>query len=97
MGEIADQIVNGECCEFCCMPLEEPTGYPVRCHSCAFEVDEVSVDPISPNSQRLKSTCPICKRRIKSVGLLNHIESEHGQCLAAVVDTVLQCLEGVEE
>ena len=34
MGEIADSIINGECCQECGTYLEEETGYPVTCQEC---------------------------------------------------------------
>lgn len=42
MGEIANQMINGEACELCLMPFEDPRkrgevyehGYPVVCHHC---------------------------------------------------------------
>lgn len=42
MGEIADQMINGECCELCAIPFVDPKnlnrfyehGYPVVCASC---------------------------------------------------------------
>jgi hypothetical protein len=42
MGELADQIIDGECCALCMMPFENKEkpgwvyehGYPVACESC---------------------------------------------------------------
>ena len=34
MGEIADDIVNGEICDCCCSPLKIIWGYPVTCVDC---------------------------------------------------------------
>lgn len=42
MGELADQIINGESCELCLMPFKDPKkpntayehGYPVVCWDC---------------------------------------------------------------
>lgn len=95
MGDIADQIVNGECCELCGTPCDgEPVGWNYICEECG----EGDIDTNqSKVSLKPKSTCPICKRKIKSVGLLNHVESEHGKHLASVIDTVLKNLEGVED
>ena len=34
MGEIADDIVDGEICAGCCLPFTKPHGYPVVCPEC---------------------------------------------------------------
>lgn len=34
MGEIADQIIDGEICQICCCPLQDEQGYPVTCNEC---------------------------------------------------------------
>ncbi len=41
MGEIADQLINGDDCESCGMPFEEPgDGYPRKCPACLAEERE---------------------------------------------------------
>lgn len=39
MGEIADQIINGEICEFCNMHFKEPHSYPATCSRCWLSLD----------------------------------------------------------
>lgn len=42
MGEIADQVIDGSCCELCLTPFSDPGnalapyshGYPVVCEMC---------------------------------------------------------------
>ena len=34
MGEIADDIVDGEICAGCQLPFTKPHGYPVVCPEC---------------------------------------------------------------
>ena len=34
MGEIADSMINGECCQSCGVYLGEETGYPRYCSDC---------------------------------------------------------------
>lgn len=35
MGEIADYLINGDDCELCGMPFDEPgDGYPRKCGGC---------------------------------------------------------------
>lgn len=40
MGEIADQIINGEICEFCNKSFKQPHFYPVSCSSCWNDLDK---------------------------------------------------------
>lgn len=40
MGEIADDMVNGECCSLCGIYFVEGHGYPVLCHTCFEEAGE---------------------------------------------------------
>lgn len=38
MGEIADDIINGDCCQICgCYFEDEGAGYPRTCNSCGGE------------------------------------------------------------
>ncbi len=34
MGDIADQIINGECCEICLCPADSPVGVSFTCSEC---------------------------------------------------------------
>ncbi len=34
MGEIADAMLDGECCTICGMEFEEDYGYPLACEGC---------------------------------------------------------------
>ncbi len=34
MGDIADQIIEGQICQMCCCTLKEEHGYPVTCNEC---------------------------------------------------------------
>ena len=34
MGEIADSIINGECCQICGEYFEEEFGFPATCDKC---------------------------------------------------------------
>lgn len=37
MGEIADMMINGECCQECGQFFDEETGYPATCEECGGE------------------------------------------------------------
>ncbi len=72
MGEIADQIINGECCQFCLEPFDEPTGYPVSCACC-----EEPVKRKPPAPRKGETNCPTCGKRVRKAGLNHHIRVVH--------------------
>lgn len=37
MGEMADAILEGECCQLCGVFFDEPTGSPTTCGECRGE------------------------------------------------------------
>ena len=41
MGEMADAIIDGECCELCGCFFKESTGYPCKCKDCGGEQETV--------------------------------------------------------
>lgn len=71
MGEIAEMMLDGTLCEGCgCdLPGEAP-GHPRYCHDCRRHRA-----PVSPQSTKVQ--CPICRRRVKRVGLNNHMRDAH--------------------
>lgn len=65
MGDIADAMIDGELCEGCGVYLEgEPPGHPRRCGDC---------QPPNPD----KAPCPVCRKKIKLVGLADHMMAKH--------------------
>ena len=70
MGEYADMIINGETCQYCMAEYPpEPTGYPWTCADC--KRDTKSKTPAK------KATCPQCGKKVKAVGLAQHIKDAH--------------------
>lgn len=70
MGEYADYILNGDDCEQCGAYLGGGEGFTRMCASCR----KTSADPL-PNE---KIACPKCKKRVKAVGLKDHMRDAHG-------------------
>ena len=33
-GDMADDIIDGACCQICGVYFDEPTGYPTTCNDC---------------------------------------------------------------
>lgn len=44
MGEIAEAMSDGECCQVCGVFFEIPYGYPVTCAVCGGGADEEQVE-----------------------------------------------------
>ncbi len=85
MGDIADQIINGECCDMCCVPFDGIRGEPTTCSTCAIE--DVVADVKSA-----RTNCPLCNKRIKAIGILNHIESTHPLKLGPAIYSLISSL-----
>jgi len=71
MGEIAEMMLDGTLCEGCGEFLGAGTGYPVRCGSCQNEGQ-----PQRKAAVR-KAVCPTCGRKVKEIGLAQHIRDAH--------------------
>ncbi len=74
MGEIADQMINGECCQFCLEPFDEPAGYPASCAGCSSSSKQKY-----PLQSKDKTNCPTCGKHVKKVGLAQHIKVVHSK------------------
>lgn len=68
MGEYAEMMLDGTCCQYCGEYLGSDAGYPQSCPSCAEEEAERD-DP--------KTRCKICNKRVKKVGLKDHMRDKH--------------------
>ncbi|MEE9223074.1 MAG: hypothetical protein V3V40_06415 [Nitrosomonadaceae bacterium] len=91
MGEIADQIVNGECCEFCQKPHVLPfgLGYAYTCDECR---DESPADILSA-IKKPKSNCPMCNKLVKRIGFHHHIKDCHPELLDKAFEALRKVLE----
>jgi Zn finger protein HypA/HybF involved in hydrogenase expression len=87
MGEYADMILDGTMCQGCGVFLnDEPPGYPCDCTDCAR--DRQKIDSTTRKQARQvahqlhqarqkKTRCPICNRKVKEIGLPNHMKDSH--------------------
>ncbi len=89
MGEIAEMMMDGTLCEGCGVFLNDDVpGYPCRCGDCAREAraDRKAANIAAHNERQVaqkKTPCPTCGRRVKAVGLANHIKDAHPALTAA--------------
>jgi len=71
MGDIADMMIDGTLCEGCGVYLPgESRGDPRRCRDCA----KMWNDPHPTD----KVACKTCGRKVKFVGLKDHMRDAHG-------------------
>jgi Zn finger protein HypA/HybF involved in hydrogenase expression len=83
MGEVAEMMLDGTLCEGCGVFLnDEPTGYPCRCSGCAAEAKtERAAQNITANqkihAEQKKIPCMVCGRKVKTIGMSNHIKDAH--------------------
>ena len=68
MGEIADMMIEGMLCQQCGAYLGEGDGFPVTCEDCAGEDSHHQDDRVG---------CPHCGKRVKQIGLQDHIRAKH--------------------
>ena len=71
MGEIAEMMLDGTLCEGCgvAMPGDAP-GFPRRCRQCKKHDSQPAPDERVP--------CKTCGRRVKFIGLKDHMRDSHG-------------------
>jgi endogenous inhibitor of DNA gyrase (YacG/DUF329 family) len=79
MGEMAEMLLDGTCCECCGEYLGDgPTGYPRYCSKqCATGRGAPWHDPL-PAPKIRKTKCPECGRKVKIAGLKDHLRAMHG-------------------
>lgn len=85
MGEMAEMMLDGTLCEGCGSYIDDHggEGIPRYCSKqCAQDRgfdDYVTTGDRSVNSVNPKKTnCPRCMKRVKIVGLADHIRDAHG-------------------
>lgn len=69
MGEVAEMMLDGTLCSSCGAYVGEMGGVPVTCRDCR--------DP-TPRPTPAKASCPRCSRRVKAIGLPQHMRDAHG-------------------
>lgn len=71
MGDIADMMLDGTLCEGCGVFLGEASGHVRYCSKqCANDRGYSE-----PDSEKVK--CPECGKRVKLIGLAQHLTDKH--------------------
>lgn len=73
MGDVADAMLDGTLCEGCGVFMGDDVGYPRKCDDCA----RVERADERRRSQPEFAICPICHKRVKTAGLLQHTAAKH--------------------
>lgn len=84
MGEYAEMMLDGTCCQCCGEFLhegDEGDGFPSFCATCAPD-DDSDLRPLprsvkSKKPPKRKIKCPLCERQISWTGLSDHITDAH--------------------
>jgi len=53
MGDMANDIVQGWCCEWCCMFFKREHGYPVICDSCWEDATKEEKELVTRATEKL--------------------------------------------
>lgn len=79
MGEIAEMMLDGTLCECCGVYLRgEGSGIPRRCRDCKRSARVLQAHPpVKPGSNM--TACKTCGRRVKLVGIHDHMRDAHNQ------------------
>lgn len=83
MGEVAEMMLDGTLCQGCGGFLnEEAPGYPCYCIDCRAEAKQATKDDNAhahreSQAAQKKVPCPTCGRRVKAVGLADHVRDSH--------------------
>ena len=82
MGDIADMMLDGTLCEQCGECLGVGDGFPAYCRSCKRDADKlgrckVRSASVERNARQKKTKCPDCGKKVKEVGLSDHLRDSH--------------------
>ncbi|MCZ2496404.1 hypothetical protein GN316_06515 [Xylophilus sp. Kf1] len=70
MGEITEMMLDGTLCEGCgCHLTGEADGVPRYCRGCGSG---------KQIARAAKVTCSVCQKRVKAMGLADHMKDAHG-------------------
>ncbi len=83
MGDIADMMLDGTLCEGCGVYLGGVgDGIPRRCRGCQPTKTERKAANIARHeaeqARQKKAPCPVCSRRVRLVGMSDHMRDAHG-------------------
>lgn len=78
MGDISEMILDGDLCESCGVYLGGGEGFPRKCRGCKAEERYDSHQEVLKRHKDIKKVkCPTCGKKVKSVGLADHMRDAH--------------------
>jgi len=82
MGEYAEMMLDGTCCEGCGDFLGDGEGFPRYCSpECAHGRGQTFRAP-----SKSRVSCPQCGKRTKEAGLWQHMRDKHGSGYGRVAE-----------
>lgn len=99
MGEYADMMLDGTLCECCGSFIDDDgaEGFPRYCSKqCARDRGADHAAPANPEPwlNPKKANCPHCNKRVKVVGLADHIRDAHKAFSAENLKTEAEKIAG---
>lgn len=79
MSDVAEMMLDGTLCEGCGRYLGSNSGIATRCRRCQ-KVDKAAAHAsVLAHHQRIKKVpCPQCGKKVKAIGLNDHLRDAHG-------------------
>ncbi len=78
MGEYAEMMLDGTCCQYCGEYIGSDAGYPQTCGDCARELRKDNMTYTKGGSTRpSKTRCEVCNKLVKKIGLNDHMRDKH--------------------
>ncbi len=78
MGDIADWMLEGGCCQICGVQLDGEPGYPRMCPGCLID-DEQLIERVAHPVNGVKCDVGHCKKRFKTLpAMKQHARDKHG-------------------
>ena len=86
MGEYAEMMLDGTCCEGCGEYMGEGHGFPQYCSDRCAEGRGVTLVPITP---RVTIGCPLCKKTFGSeVSRKCHVKDKHSEGIKLALEII---------
>lgn len=84
MGDISDLMLDGTLCECCGVYMGDGgIDTPRRCRGCLPSRDERKAANIARHeaeqARQRKAKCTVCGRRVRLVGMADHMRDAHGE------------------
>lgn len=74
MGDVSGMMLDGTLCEQCGVYVGDPLGFPRKCRDCNTAG---KMARLVAGLEAAKVSCPKCGKRVKAMGLADHLRDAH--------------------